>query len=164
MKFFERVSGIALALALFGFIADLSAHETGSGNSPDGMIVTRHFTGIWDQVDQEAQGLAIQVVEQIDDSRKSVAYWYTYGADRMPTWFMGIGDLIDNRIEYQLYESTDVGFMQDAMAGNDSVQSVGTMIIVFGSCDSGDVTYETISMTSVTVLSELNACWKFTAS
>ena len=143
MKFIGMVSGIALAVGLLGSAADLSAHETGSGESSDGMIVTRHFTGIWDQVDQEAQGLAIQVVEQLDDSRRSVAYWYTYGADRQTVWFMAIGDLIDNRIDYVLYESTDVGFMQDAMPGNDSVRSIGTMTIVFDSCQSGVVTYET---------------------
>jgi len=33
--------------------------------------------------------------------------------------------------------------MQDALPGNDSVQSIGTMTIVFDSCESGVVTYET---------------------
>lgn len=140
---FGWASIVTIVIGLFTFTSELSAHDYGSSDSSEGIIVTRHFTGIWDQVDQEAQGLAIQVVEQFDDSRKSVAYWYTYGADRMPTWFMGIGDLIENRIEYQLYESSDVGFMQDAMPGNDSVQGIGTMIVVFEDCDSGDVSYET---------------------
>jgi hypothetical protein len=106
-------------------------------------MVTRNFTGIWDQVDQEAQGLAIQVIEQLDGSRKSVAYWYTYGADRKAAWFVGVGDLVENRIDFNLFESTDVGFMQDAVPGNDSVQRIGTMMIVFDSCDSGVVSYQT---------------------
>jgi len=143
MKIKGLLSSITLALGLVGFITGLSAHGSGSSDSSDGMIVTRHFTGIWNQVDQEAQGLAIQVIEQNDDSRKSVAYWYTYGADRKPAWFMAIGNLTDNRLDLNLYESTDVGFMQDALPGNDSVHSIGTMIIVFDSCDSGTVTYET---------------------
>ena len=87
--------------------------------------------------------MAIQVVEQLDDSRKSVAYWYTYGADRKTAWFVGVGDLIDNRIDFELFESTDVGFMQDADPGADSVASIGSMTIVFDSCDSGVVTFET---------------------
>ena len=143
MKHFVRIMSIALAIGMFGSSTTASAHGQGSGNTDDGFIVTRHFTGIWDQVDQEAQGLALQVVEQLDDSRKSVVYWYTYGADRKTAWFLGIGDLIDNRIEYDLFESTDVGFMQDAIPGADSVQSIGTMTIVFDSCYSGVVTYET---------------------
>jgi hypothetical protein len=109
----------------------------------DDFMVTRHFTGAWSQVEQESQGLSLEVIEQADDSRRSVAYWYTYGKDRKTAWYLGIGDLIEDRIEFVLYDSTDVGFMQDAAAGNDSVVSIGTMTIVFDSCDSGVVTYET---------------------
>jgi len=143
MSVTRLISTVALAIGLVASGTNVFAHGTGPGDFPDGLMVTRHFTGIWDQVDQEAQGLAIQVVEQLDDSRTSVVYWYTYGADRKTAWFLGIGELIDNRIEYNLFESTDVGFMQDAKSGNDSVMSIGTMTIVFDSCDSGVVTYET---------------------
>ena len=143
MRVIRLISSVALAIGILGSSTIASAHGPGSGSTDDGFIVTRHFTGIWDQVDQEAQGLAIQVVEQLDDSRKSVVYWYTYGADRKTAWFIGIGDLVDNRIEYDLFESTNVGFMQDQAPGSDSVQSMGTMTIVFDSCDSGVVTYET---------------------
>ena len=143
MRVIRLISIFALAIGLVTFGTNLSAHGTGSGAPPDGMIVTRHFTGIWDQVDQEAQGLALQVIEQLDDSRKAVVYWYTYGADRKSAWFIGAGILTDNRIDFELFESTDVGFLQDAEPGNESVKSVGTMTIVFESCDSGVVTYET---------------------
>jgi hypothetical protein len=143
MKIIGLISSIALAAGLLVSTTQLGAHGSDSSNSSERMIVTRHFTGIWDQVDQEAQGLAIQVVEQLDDARKSVVYWYTYGADRKTAWFIGIGFLVDNRMEFELFESTDVGFMQDAVPGADSVNSIGTMIIVFDSCDSGAVSYET---------------------
>ncbi len=145
MKTMMTIATIALAVGLFGSSANLFAH--GMGTEPDGpadnLMVTRHFTGAWTQVDQESQGLNLEVIEQLDDSRRSVAYWYTYGADRKTAWYLGIGDLIDNRIEFELYNSTDVGFMQDATPGNDSVQSIGTMTIVFDNCDSGAVTFET---------------------
>ena len=140
MKSLQFLVGLLLGLGLFGSGSTVLAHDVGT---TDGLMVTRHFTGLWDQVDQEAQGLALQVVEQFDDSRKSVVYWYTYGADRKAAWFMGIGDLVENRIDFELYESTDVGFMQDALPGNDSVNSIGTMTIVFDSCDSGVVTFDT---------------------
>jgi hypothetical protein len=143
LKLFKLIISITLAFGLLSLSTIASAHGPGSGNTDDDFIVTRHFTGIWDQVDQEAQGLALQVVEQLDDSRKSVVYWYTYGADRKSAWYVGVGDLIDNRIEFELFESADVGFMQDAEPGNDSVKSIGTMTIVFDNCDSGLVTYET---------------------
>ena len=95
MSVIKLISSVALAIGLLAFGTNLSAHGSGSGDPPDGMIVTRHFTGIWDQVDQEAQGLALQVIEQLDDSRKAVVYWYTYDADRKSAWFVGIGILVE---------------------------------------------------------------------
>jgi hypothetical protein len=143
MRFLKIISSLALAYGLLVLSTGISAHETGTPGSADGIIVTRNFTGLWDQVDQEAQGIALQVVEQADNSRRAVAYWYTYGADSKTAWFTAIGDLIDNRIEFALYDSTDVGFMQEARPGNDSVQSIGTMTMSFDNCTSGNVTFDT---------------------
>jgi len=143
MSFSKLILTVALTIGLFGSGTNLFAHDSGSGSSTDDFMVTRHFTGTWDQVDQESQGLSLDVIEQEDDSRRSVAYWFTYGSDRKTAWYLGIGDLIEDRIEFELYDSTDVGFMQATMPGNDSVHSIGTMSIVFDSCDSGVVTYET---------------------
>lgn len=141
MKVVRLFATFSLAMGLLLSGATLSAH--GPGESTDHFMVTRHFTGAWDQVDHESQGLTLEVIEQADDSRRSVVYWFTYGADRKTAWYLGIGDLVDNRIEFELYDSTDVGFLQNAQPGNDSVQSIGTMTVVFDSCDSGAVTFET---------------------
>jgi len=121
----------------------LAQNGNGAYGPADGMIVPRHFTGLWDQVEQESQGIALQVVEQASGARRAVAYWYTYGTDRKTAWFIGIGDLVDNRIEMELYDSTDVGFMQDADPNNDPVSDIGTLIFEFDSCQSGTVTYDT---------------------
>ena len=143
-----RINWITLLALLMtlGFWAGKSlAHGPDSGRigPADGLIVTRHFTGIWDQVDQESQGMALQIVEQADGERRAVAYWYTYGADRQSAWFIGIGDLVDNRIEMELFESGDVGFMQDSEPGNDPVNGIGSMSITFESCQSGSVSFGT---------------------
>ena len=143
MKINRSIPIITLIVALLGSSLNLFAHGSGSGDSTDEFIVTRHFTGAWDQVDQESQGLSLEVIEQLDDSRRAVAYWYTYGNDRKTAWYVGVGDLIDNRIELELFDSTDVGFMQDARPGNDSVHNIGTMTIAFESCNSGVVTFDT---------------------
>jgi len=143
MKTIKVLSTITLAVSLVFSGANLFAHGSGSGDSMGDFMVTRHFTGAWAQVDQESQGLNLEVIDQWDDARRSVAYWYTYGADRKTAWYLGIGDLVDDHIVYELYDSTDVGFMQDDEPGDDSVQSIGTMTIVFDNCNSGTVTFET---------------------
>lgn len=143
MKKVRNIAILVFAAAIVIAVSGLQAHQGGAGSFSDQMIVTRHFTGIWDQVDHEAQGIALQVVEQLDDSRKAVAYWYTYGADRRTAWYMGIGELEENRIDFELFDSTNVGFLQEGAMGNDSVTSIGTMTIEFGSCQSGEVTYAT---------------------
>ena len=143
MKNFKFVLTFTLAVGLFSTGTNLFAHGPGTGEFSDDIIVTRHFTGSWDQVDQESQGLSLDVIEQNDDSRRSVVYWFTYGNDRKTAWYLGIGDLVENRIEFGLYDSTDVGFMQDAIPGNVSVQSIGTMTITFDSCTTGSVVFAT---------------------
>ena len=109
MKKVRNIAILVFAAAIVIAVSGLQAHQGGAGSFSDQMIVTRHFTGIWDQVDHEAQGIALQVVEQLDDSRKAVAYWYTYGADRRTAWYMGIGELEENRIDFELFDSTNVG-------------------------------------------------------
>jgi len=132
-----------LSLALSLTLSGVSAFAQEPGGSMGGIMVTRNFTGVWDQTNQESQGLTLEVIEQVDGSRRAVAYWYTYGADRQSAWMVGIGDLVDNRIEFNLYEATDVGFMQDNLPGDESVHAIGTMTMVFDSCDNGNVTFET---------------------
>lgn len=144
MNIVRLISTITLTIGLLGSGTNLFAHgSSGSGSFMDDFMVTRHFTGTWDQVDQESQGLSLEVIEQLDGSRKAVVYWFTYGADRKTTWYLGIGVLIEDRIEFTLFDSTDVGFMQAADPDINPVQSIGTMIIVFDGCNTGVVTYAT---------------------
>ena len=124
VSFSRSISTVMLVFGLLFSVTNLFAHGSGSGDSTDGFMVTRHFTGAWDQVDQESQGPTLEVIEQIDDSRRSVAYWYTYDADRKTAWYLGIGDLDENQIVFELYESVNVGFMQDDDPDSTPVQSI----------------------------------------
>jgi len=70
----KTVEWLSLALLLVGisFIpVDVTAHVTGSNGSPDGLIVTRHFSGIWDQVDQERRTAWIHADQS--RSRRAIA-------------------------------------------------------------------------------------------
>jgi hypothetical protein len=107
------------------------------------LLVTRHFSGLWEQPEQENQGLTLHIVHQNSGEKVAVAFWFTYAEDRESSWFIGQGPVIDNRIELQLYNVTDVGFMQPDNPDVNPANLVGTMLMTFDACKSGTVTFDT---------------------
>jgi hypothetical protein len=107
----------------------------------DKPLITSSFSGIWDQPEQESQGIILQIGEQGEDEKVGIAYWFTYGPDFQTSWYLGIGPVVGNRIEMILYTASDVGFMADDLVGNDGVEQVGTLNLEFKNCNHGDATY-----------------------
>ena len=107
------------------------------------LLVTRNFTGAWDQPEHESQGLNVTIIDQANGEKIAVAYWYTYGDDSKSAWFLGTGPVTGNRIEMLLYEGSGIGFLESNESGDDNVTQVGSMEIEFSSCDDGVVTFTT---------------------
>ena len=107
------------------------------------VVVTRNFTGGWDQPDHESQGISLQIIDQLSGEKLAIAYWFTYGDDNESAWFLGVGPATGNRIEMILFEGSGVGFLEDNKPGNDQVAEIGTMEIEFSGCDDGVVTFTT---------------------
>jgi hypothetical protein len=107
------------------------------------VIVTRNFSGLWDQPEHESQGINLQVIDQDSGDKVGVAYWFTYGDDMESAWFFGVGTAIGNRIEMILYEGSGIGFLEENMPGDDQVLEVGTMEMEFSSCNEGEVKFTT---------------------
>ena len=107
------------------------------------VVVTRNFTGGWDQTIHESQGLSLQIIDQANGDKLGTAYWFTYGDDKESAWFLGVGPVTGNRIEMILYEGNDIGFLEDSKPGDDQVAAVGTMEIEFSGCDDGVVEGDT---------------------
>ncbi|MFC1719752.1 hypothetical protein ACFL00_01250 [Pseudomonadota bacterium] len=107
------------------------------------VMVTRGFTGLWDQYEHENQGINLQVVEQPGGEKEGVAFWFTYGDDMTSAWFIGIGPVSGSRIEMKLYEVSGVGFLEENNPDKDAVEDIGEMKIEFSSCDEGEVTFNT---------------------
>ncbi len=134
MRMYRWLPGLLAGLILMVFSSVVLSAE---------LMVTRGFTGAWDQVNQESQGLSLQIIEQADDSRVALTYWYTYGADRTSAWYLGVGQIVDDHINFDLYNAQGVGFMEDGKPGDDAVRPIGTMTMTFTSCDSGRVDFDT---------------------
>jgi len=108
------------------------------------LVVTRYFSGLWDQPKQESQGIMLQIIDQEEDGKKkAVAYWFTYGDDLETAWFMAIGHVEGDQVVMNLYTSEGVAFMEEDEPGNDSVYSVGTLVLLFHNCNKGIARYDT---------------------
>ena len=82
------------------------------------LLITRHFSGVWDMPDHESQGIVLQIGEQEGDVKVGVAYWFTYGEDLQTTWFLGVGPVHGNEINMKLYTAFNVEFMGDNVEGD----------------------------------------------
>ena len=107
------------------------------------VIVTRSFTGLWDQPEHESQGINLQNIDQISGDKVGVAYWFTYGDDLESAWFLGIGPVSGNRIEMVLYEGSGIDFLEANAPGDDRVLEVGSLVMEFDSCTKGTATFST---------------------
>ncbi|MBT8048063.1 MAG: hypothetical protein KJO92_06595 [Gammaproteobacteria bacterium] len=107
------------------------------------IIVTRNFTGLWDQTEHESQGINLQIIHQASGEKVAVVYWFTYDDNDESAWFLGVGGINGNRIEMILSEGREIEFLESNKPGNDRVVEVGTMTIEFSSCYDGMVEFET---------------------
>lgn len=109
-------------------------------------LITASFSGIWDQPEQESQGIILQIGEQVDaegvESKIGIAYWFTYGPDLQTSWYLGIGNIVGNEIDMELYTASDIGFMADNLEGDENVVSVGSMLLDFRNCNQGTASFE----------------------
>jgi hypothetical protein len=112
-------------------------------------LITSSFSGIWDQPEQESQGIILQIGEQDGDEKVGIAYWFTYGPDLQTTWYLGVGPVVGNEIDMDLYTATDIGFMAANLEGNEEVVKVGTMNLDFHNCNKGMATFEFLEVEDV---------------
>ena len=109
----------------------------------DDVLVTRHFTGLWDQPEHESQGINLQIIDQDSGTKVGVAYWYTYDDNMNSAWFLAVGPVSGDRIEMVLYEGQGIGFLESNAEGDDRVAEVGSLEMEFSSCNEGIATFST---------------------
>jgi hypothetical protein len=142
MKFSPAPKGLPGLFLTFLLFMSTSAF---AGNP----LITASFSGIWDQPEQESQGIILQIAESNDD-KVGIAYWFTYGPDLKTSWYLGVGDVTGDSIAMVLYTVSDVGFMAENLEDADGVSEVGTLDLVFKNCNHGVATYEFFDVEGVT--------------
>lgn len=127
----------------FSFILSLFLTTSAFAGDP---LITASFSGIWEQPEQESQGIILQIGGQIDEEgveqKVGIAYWFTYGPDLKTSWYLGVGEVMANEIDMVLYTASDIGFMAEDIEGDENVIPVGTMTMAFRNCNHGEVSFE----------------------
>jgi len=109
--------------------------------SAGAVLITRNFTGHWDQPDQESQGIILQVVQQRDGSKDGVVYWFTYRDDGTSAWFLGVGEVQQNQLEVELLKVEGPTFLQPADPSTRNLGSEGMLMLQFSSCSDGTAVF-----------------------
>lgn len=139
-----KVFLISVGLMILSTFSDsVFAHQSGQGNSTDHVMVTRHFSGLWEHSGQENQGFTLHVLHQYSGERIASAFWFTYGVDQRPEWLFGFGPIEENRIELDLYRVSEVAFLQPDDPEVNPENLIGSAVMTFDSCQTGTVTFET---------------------
>ena len=133
----KRISTLKWAIS-FSVIFSLLFSALAFASKP---LITSSFSGIWDQPEQESQGIILQIGEQAEDEKVGIAYWFTYGPDLNTAWYLGIGPVTGNQISMTLYTASDIGFMAANLEGDESVIPVGTLDLEFHNCNKGSASY-----------------------
>ena len=133
----KRISTLKWAIS-FSVIFSLLFSVLAFASKP---LITSSFSGIWDQPEQESQGIILQIGEQAEDEKIGIAYWFTYGPDLNTAWYLGIGPVTGNAISMTLYTASDIGFMAANLEGDESVIPVGTLDLEFHNCNQGHANF-----------------------
>ena len=106
------------------------------------LVVTRYFSGLWEQPQHESQGFVLQIIDQEDEQGdpKAVAYWFTYGDDQQSAWYIAIGEVEGDQVILELYATHGVDFLQPA-SEFDPVERVGMLTMTFMNCNKGTASY-----------------------
>ena len=134
MKSTPTLKGALLYLFIFSIFISASA----VAGEP---LITGSFSGVWDQPEQESQGMTIQIGEQAGDEKVGIVFWYTFGSDFLTAWYLGVGPVTGNEIEMILYSASGVDFMADDLEGDESVVPAGSLRLEFKNCNHGMAYY-----------------------
>jgi len=137
MNRFRKMFAPVLACGLLAWIGSFPVSAMAAE-----LVVTRYFSGLWDQPKQENQGVVLQIVDQEVDVKHAVAYWFTYGDDLESAWFIGIGQVEGSEVVLDLYTVSGIGFMEADQPEIDNVEPVGSMVLSFKNCNHGTAAYD----------------------
>ncbi len=102
------------------------------------VVITKSFTGLWQQPDHESQGFDFQVIDQ-NGLPQALTYWYTYDTEGNPMWLLGVGDITEETVSMDLMTVTGVTNLQNPDPATRTEVILATAFFTFEDCNNGSV-------------------------
>jgi hypothetical protein len=118
-----------------------------------GVPVSQAQTAHWYDPGRDGEGWSLEIL----DNNQALAYWFTYDEQGNPRWLLGTGEVIDDRIEFPELVVTHGGRFGPDFDPEDVVREVvGSAVMHFHDCDSGQVEFNAFDQQLTVALSRLS--------
>jgi hypothetical protein len=108
--------------------------------STENLIVTKSFTGSWYDPAKSGQGFLLEIINT-NNQKKALTTWFTFDTMGNQFWLIGVGDVIDNTISFEML-MPEGGRFGDLHDSNNVINSVwGNVVIAFNDCNNGTVNW-----------------------
>ena len=105
---------------------------------PQGMFeVIPAMTGAWYDPSHDGEGWLLEI---LPDGRALVA-WFSYDPEGRQAWFLNVGAVTGNRIDFELLQPGGTDFGPTFDADEITFPPWGAMSMTFDDCDNGTLTY-----------------------
>jgi hypothetical protein len=96
------------------------------------------FSGLWYDPEHNGEGFIVEIL----DSATALVYWFTYHGDGSQRWFIGVGDVKENRVVVEEFLDTHGGRFSSTKNPTDVVRTDrGRLAITFNNCDEAMVNF-----------------------
>ncbi|MEM9530022.1 MAG: S8 family serine peptidase [Pseudomonadota bacterium] len=120
----------------FWFQRDPLAVQSGSGTGS--VTIDRSFSGAWFDPTHDGEGFLLQVLSD----EQALAVWFTYDPQGNQAWFIAVGQITGNRIDFVEAQIPTGARFGDAFDPDDVVRNIwGDFSFEFSSCNAATMSY-----------------------
>ncbi len=104
--------------------------------SANNLIITKSFTGGWYDPAKNGQGFLLEIIKS-NNQKQALTTWFTFDNDGNQFWLIGVGEISDQSIEFQMLVPQGGRFGDLHNAANVSTQQWGKLTFTFTDCNNG---------------------------
>lgn len=134
-----------------GFDTTISYQITSQSLLPP-FLLEAGISSSWFDPTHDGEGFLLEMLPE----NIAVLYWFTYDTNGAQDWYVGVGEVLANRIEFaEIYQATGGEFGSGFDPEKITHEIVGSASFVWSSCDQADMSYRIGSQSGRMLLSRI---------